>query len=97
MHFRAWLAADENYVWEALQGALVQTELLQRAGYDVYHASDNALLRAYSWLFDVCHYPPSGDDTWRPWLFNHAYGTHFPTTPARTGKNMGFTDWLYGR
>ena len=91
-----WPPPDENYVWEALQGAIVQAELLQRAGYDVYHASDNALLRAYAWLFDVCHYPPSGDDTWQPWMVNHAYGAHFPTTAARTGKNMGFTDWLYG-
>ncbi len=91
-----WPPPDENYVWEALQGAIVQAELLHRAGYDVYNWSDQALLRAYSWLFDVCHYPPTGDDTWQPWLVNHAYNAHFPTTPARTGKNMGFTDWLYG-
>ncbi len=37
-----------------------------------------------------------GDDTYVPWLVNHVYGTGFPTSPANIGKNMGWTDWMYG-
>jgi hypothetical protein len=38
-----------------------------------------------------------GDDTWVPWFVNYAYGTNFPTSAANIGKNMGWTDWMYGR
>jgi hypothetical protein len=32
-----------------------------------------------------------------PWLINHAYSEKFPTVlPARPGKNLGWTDWVYG-
>jgi hypothetical protein len=92
-----WPPPQENYVWEGLQGALVQAELLYRAGYDAWDWSDNALLRAVTWETEIANFPARGDDSWQIWLVNHAYGTHFPTSPAQTGKNMGFTDWLYAR
>ncbi|MEP7191094.1 MAG: discoidin domain-containing protein, partial [Roseiflexaceae bacterium] len=41
-----WPPQKENYVWEGLQGAVVQAELLHRAGYDAWNWSDKALLRA---------------------------------------------------
>jgi hypothetical protein len=92
-----WPPQKENYVWEGLQGAVVQAELLQRAGYDAWNWSDRALLRAVLWETTVARFPAQGDDTWQIWLLNHAYGTALPTSPANTGKNMGFTDWMYGR
>jgi hypothetical protein len=93
----SWPAPKENYVWEGLQGALVQAELLSRAGYDAWNWSDRALWRTINWQYNVNGFPAQGDDTWQIWLVNHAYGTTFPTSAANTGKNMSFTDWLYGR
>lgn len=92
-----WPPPRENYVWEALQGALVQAVILHRAGYDVWNWQDQALLRAYKWLYQVADYPAKGDDTWQVHLVNHFYGTDFPApVPARPGKNMGWTDWTHG-
>jgi hypothetical protein len=92
-----WPPQQENYVWEGLQGAVVQAELLQRAGYDAWNWSDRALLRAVMWETNVARFPAQGDDAWQIWLVNHAYGTTFPASAANSGKNMGFTDWMYGR
>jgi hypothetical protein len=88
------------YAWEAMQGAVVQAELLARQGYDAWNWNDQALRRAASFLFDLhtkygaeAWAAPSGH-AWIPWLLNARYGTHFPTAlPAAPGKGMGFTDW----
>ena len=86
----------EGYVWEALQGLLAQAVILHRAGYDVWEWEDRALLRAVEWLHEVVAYPAEGDDTWQPHVVNHYYGTSFPApTPARAGKNVGWTDWTH--
>lgn len=86
----------ENYVWEALQGAVVTAELLARAGYPAWDWEDRALLRAFRWLHDVNDYPAKGDDRWQPWIVNSRYGTEFPTeSPTSPGKNMGFADWTH--
>lgn len=90
-----WPPQKENYVWEALQGATVQAWLLHRAGYDVFNASDKALLRAVTWLYTVANFPPEGDDTWITWIYNKVYNTTFTTKPASIGKNMSYTDWLF--
>jgi hypothetical protein len=89
-----------GYPWEALQGDVVQAEILWRQGYDTWNWGDRALLRAVRFLLDLSRrYPnagwaPSGDDTWIPWLINARYGTHIPTTtPTQPGKGMGFADW----
>jgi len=91
-----WPAPKENYVWEALQGASVQAQLLSRAGYDVWNWSNKALLRAVTWLYTVNSYPPTGDDVYIPWIINKAYSTSFATvTPVAIGKNMSWTDWTH--
>lgn len=92
-----WPPPAENYVWEALQGALVQAVILHRAGYDVWQWEDQALLRAVRWLHEQCGFPATGDDTWLPHIVNRQYGTDFPApVPASPGKNMGWTDWNHG-
>lgn len=86
-----------SYSWEGLQGALLQAELLQRAGYPTYAASHGALRRAVAFLYRR-GFAASGDDTWQAFLVNRRYGTRFaPAGASRPGKNFGFTDWLYSR
>ena len=89
-----------GYPWEAMQGAVVQAEILHRQGYDSWNWGHRALLRAVRFLADLNRRYPgggwgvSGDDTWIPWLINARYGTRLPTvTPTQPGKGMGFTDW----
>ncbi len=92
-----WPPPKENYVYEALQGALLQAMILHRAGYDVWSWEDRALLRAFTWLHEEAKYPAEGDDTWQPHVINHFYRTAFPApVPARPGKNVGWTDWILG-
>jgi hypothetical protein len=88
------------YPWEAMQGLVVQAELLSRQGYDAWDWGDQALRRAATYLFALHDreghedWGAPGGDQWIPWLLNARYGTDFPTTkPARPGKGMGFTDW----
>jgi len=90
-----WPPRPENYVYEALQGALATAVMLDRAGYhDVWEWQDRALLRAFRWLNDVAGFPARGDDEWQPHVINWAYGTDFPApVPAAPGKALGFTDW----
>ena len=93
----SWPPFCENYVWEALQGASLQAELLTRGGYPAWTQGSGALRRALTWLYTQANCPASGDDTWIPWLVNRGTGSSFPaTSPANVGKNMGFTDWLAG-
>ncbi|MBI4614777.1 MAG: alginate lyase family protein [Planctomycetes bacterium] len=86
----------ENYVYTALQGALVQAVILSRAGFDVWEWEDRALYRAFRWLHEEARFPAEGDDTWLPHLVNHYYESDFPApVPASPGKVMGFTDWTH--
>jgi hypothetical protein len=89
-------SAGVSYTWEALQGALLQAELLRRAGYPSYDWSNQALRRAVSRMYAL-GYPATGDDDWQPYLVNRRYGTSF-AAPATThpGKAFGFADWLFG-
>lgn len=92
----AWPPPKENYVWEALQGAVAQAWMLERLGFDAFAWGDRALLRAVTWLHTEAQYPAEGDDTWIPHLVNAVYGTRFPvTTPSRPGKAVGFADWTH--
>jgi hypothetical protein len=93
----SWPPPQENYVWEELQGAVVQAELLSRAGYDAWNWSEKVLLRAVNWQYNVNTFPAQGDDTWQIYVINHAYGTNFPTSSGSTGKNMDYTDWVFMR
>jgi hypothetical protein len=92
-----WPPPKENYVYEALQGALLQAVILHRSGFDVWNWEDKALLRAFKWLHEEAKFPAEGDDTWQPHVINHVYGAAFPApVPARPGKNVGWTDWTLG-
>ena len=89
-----------GYVWEALQGAVVEAEILRRAGYDPWSWQDAALRRAVQYLYDLDQayggWWAAGDDGWVPWLVNAAYGSSFPAArPTLPGKNMGWTDWTH--
>jgi PKD repeat protein len=89
-----WPPPKENYVWEALQGALAQAVILGREGHAVWEWQDQALLRAVRWLHDQCNFQAEGDDTWEPHVVNHFYVTDFPAPlPSSPGKNVGWTDW----
>ena len=92
----SWPPPHENYVYEALQGALMQAVILKRKGYDVFNWENKALLRAFQWLHNVANFPPEGDDRWESHLINYFYGTNFPAqVPTSPGKNMGWTDWTH--
>ena len=92
-----WPPASTGYPWEGMQGAVLQAELLRVQGYDAWSWSNRALLRATTFLYNRAGWPATGDDEWQPWLIDKRYGTSFRApAPARTGKNFGFTDWLYG-
>ena len=91
-----WPPPKEDYVYEALQGALMQAVILHRAGYDVWNWEDKALLRAFTWLHNVADYPSTGDDNWQPFLINKYYGASFPVpTASNPGKNVGWTCWTH--
>jgi len=91
-----WPPPKENYVYEALQGAIVQAYILYRAGYDVFNWSDQAIKRAFVWLDEEANYPADGDDTWQMPLVDYIYGTSYWTGGTTNyGKNMGWTDWTH--
>ena len=93
-----WPAPKENYAWGGLQGAVVQAELLHRAGFPAWQWQDQAILRAVTWLYEQNSFPAEGDDEWQPWLVNYVYGTSFlAAMPASPGKGMGWTDWTHNR
>ncbi len=93
----AWPPPKENYVWEALQGALAQAVILYRQGFDVWNWENQALLRAVKWLHEQANFPAEGDDTWEPHIINFYYQANFPApVPANAGKNIGWTDWTHG-
>jgi alginate lyase len=89
-----------GYPWEALQGVTVQAEILHRAGYDAWNWQDQAIRRAFQFLYDLDRryggWWADSNDEWNVWMVNRAYGTRFPTrTPAKPGKIMGWTDWTH--
>ncbi len=93
-----WPPCQTNYEWEAMQGALATAWILYRRGYDTFGWSDQALLRAATWLYNVDLYPVQGDDGWQPYILNHVYHTSFAApSPAQPGKSVGYTDWTLAR
>lgn len=91
-----WPPTQTDYAWEGLQGAMLQAEILARHGYDTWSWSNRAMLRAVRFLYDRAGWPAVGDDQWQPWLVDARYGTSYRgSAPARTGKNFGYTDWLF--
>jgi len=87
--------SSTGYPWEALQGAIVEAEILHRAGYPAWDWEDKALLRAVEFLYSI-GWQPDGDDRWQVWLINYAYGTNFSASAGVSpGKNIGWTDWSH--
>jgi hypothetical protein len=84
-----------DYTWEALQGVMLQAELLTRAGHPAFGWQDQAPARAMARI-NALGYPATGDDSFIPWMVNFRYGTKYATSAARPGKSFGFSDWLYG-
>ncbi len=92
-----WPPAATGYPWGALEGAVLQAEILQRYGYDAFSWSDRALLRATQFLFERAGWRPEGNDQWVFWVIDYRYGTGYRApAPVPFGKNFGFSDWLYG-
>ena len=92
----AWPPTPTNYPWGALQGAVVQAEILRRAGYDAWQWQDRAILRAVEFLYSI-GWPATGDDKWVISLVNARYGRSFATSDtAGAGKIMGWTAWTHG-
>jgi hypothetical protein len=97
-----WAPCKTNYPWGAMDGAVVQARLLSRAGFDAWNWQNKAMFRATQFLFNlnkqVGGWWAASDNEWTPWVINKAYGTSFPVVaPAHVGKNMGWTDWTFGR
>lgn len=91
-----WPPVKTNYPWAALNGVVVQAELLQRQGYDAWNWSDQAIRRAVAGLERLGWYATGEDEEWLVHLVNRRYGTHFRTPPvAIVGKNFGWTDWTH--
>ena len=77
-----WPPVVTGYPWEALQGAVVEAEILSRAGYNAWQWQDQALLRAVQFLYTLgSGWEAVGDDEWQPWIIDAHYGTHFATNP----------------
>ena len=92
-----WAPATTGYPWEALQGVVLQAEILDHAGYPAWSWSDKAIARAARFLYWKAQWPAIGDDRWQPWLIDARTGLDLPrSTNAQPGKNFGFADWLYG-
>jgi hypothetical protein len=90
-----WPPPCENYVHEALQGANLALAVLSTYGLPMGTWEDQAIVRAYSWLYNEANCPATGDDTFSPYIVNHFIGTNIPETSSRPGKGFGFSEWLY--
>lgn len=86
-----------SYSWEAMQGVVLQAELLSRAGYDAWNWSDQSLLRATDFLWRMGWDIEYTVQRYVPWIINARYGTDYPTRDAHFGRVFGYTDWLYGQ
>lgn len=92
-----WPPGETSYAWGALEGAVLQAEILQRFGYDAFGWSDRALLRATDFLFQRAQWRPEGNDQWVFWVIDYRYGTNYRApAPVPVGKNFAWSDWLYG-
>lgn len=97
----SWPPPAASYVHEGLQAVVAQAIVLHRLGYNVWNWEHQAIKRAFDWVYAYPNsgagYPPTGDDSWMTYAINHYYGTSFSTeSPSTHGKQMGYTDWLYG-
>ena len=91
----AWPPRPTDYPWGALDGAMLQAELLARQGYPSWQWEDEALLRAVRFL-DGIQWPARGDNQWTLYLVNRRYRTEFKVPMSiMPGKNMAWTNWTH--
>ena len=89
-----WPAPQGTYPHEALQGAVVASVILHRAGALPFDAGDHALARAEHWLAMTNGNPAAGDDRNTPWLIDqYGRGSFAISSPTSTAKNMAWSDW----
>ena len=93
----AWPAPKGSYPHEALQGAVVASVILDRAGVLDFNAGDRALERAERWLITTNANPPANDDGNTPWLLaSYGGGTFARTAAPSPGKNIAWAAWTAG-
>ncbi len=99
-----WLPTPSGYMWEGMQGYIVASVMLHRAGLIPFSSGNNVVVRSMNMLYGlgeastnspVFRNPASSDDTWIPWVVNYYGNTNYPTSSASAGKNMGWTDWTH--
>ena len=91
-----WPPGETGYPWAALNGTVVQADLLHRQGYDAWNWCDKAIYRAVAFLYRIGWNVEGEDEEWLVHLVNARYGSKFRApTPARRGKSFGFTDWTH--
>ena len=85
-----------TFAFTDLQGATTQAWLLSEMGYaDVWSWGDEALRRAYRWLYEVAGVPATGDDTAPLIWINAAYGTDYAVPQVtRAMKHVGYVEIL---
>jgi hypothetical protein len=92
-----WPAPKGSYPHEAMQGAVVASVILDRAGVLDFAAGDHALERAERWLSVTNANPAANDDGNTPWLLAAYGGGSFSRTPsASPGKNIAWAAWTSG-
>jgi hypothetical protein len=95
-----------QYSWGCVEGLVVTTTLLRRAGYDAHLWSDKAVWRALQSLYQVIGVKAEGDDVFEIDLLGYLYGdeakfalqSQLPLTDSRAhaiGKNMAGTSWSH--
>jgi len=89
-----WPPQHVGYMWEGMQGFVVTSVILHRAGTVPFSAGDNAVVRSMDILYRI-GFAPEGEDTWIPYIVNKYAGTNYPEGTATAGKNMGWTDWTH--
>ena len=83
------------YAWEGMQGFVVASAILHRAGIVSFNSGNSAVARAMDVLYKTDQ-PPEGDDRWIPQLVNYYAGTSFPLpSSTQAGKGMGYTNWTH--
>ena len=91
----AWPPRRTEYPWGALNGAVLQAELLTRQGYPAWQWEDDALLRAVRYLHGL-GWQPDAEHQWMLYLVNRRYQAKFPVPPkVAAGKNMAWTNWTH--
>jgi hypothetical protein len=90
-----------GYCWEAIQGWVLTAILLSRSGYpDVWTWESNAIRRTVQFMEDNNGLSSSNFHNvnhWVTYAVNKFNSPAVPTPfPAGIGRQMCFTDWLYG-